>query len=403
MPPLRSFLLGTLLLSCALGCQTQPPQAAEGGFVEEAPPRSAHPRTIAMKPDTSSPSPESPAPSAAQKALPLPWWDVAYPERFDTQALPNRLPRVSVDGNRFVDEAGNTVVFQGVSIADPDKLARQGRWSPKLFEVIASWGANVVRIPVHPVAWREVGRDGYLKLLDRAVLWANQSGLYLIIDWHSIGNLHMGLFQHPMYDTTLQETYEFWRAIAHRYKDVSTIALYELFNEPTVYNGTLGAASWAEWKVINENVISLIRAQDDKAVALVAGFDWAYDLSPVAKEPIERKGVGYVSHPYPMKTTRPFEKKWDETFGFVTKKYPLVATEIGYALPGSPGAHVPVIDDGTYGPEITDYLAKKGASWVAWCFDPDWSPQLIADWDFTPTPAGDHFRKIMLERKTKAP
>jgi hypothetical protein len=348
------------------------------------------------------PAPAAPTEASAKKETSVPWWEVPYPKQFDASVLPKKLPRVRVEGNRFVDESGSTVIFQGVSIADPDKLVRQGQWSPRLFEEIARWGANIVRIPVHPVAWRGVGREAYFKLLDEAVQWANQTGMYLIIDWHSIGNLKAGLFQHPMYDTTQQETYEFWRSVAFRYKDVPTVALYELFNEPTVYNGTLGAVSWDEWKKINEELITLIRAAAPQAVPLVAGFNWAYELKSVAKSPIALPGVGYVSHPYPMKVTRPFEAKWDADFGFVTQKHPLVATEIGYMKAGLPGAHVPVLDDGTYGAEITEYLEEKGASWVAWCFDPEWSPQLIKDWSFTPTEAGEHFRKVMLARKAKS-
>ncbi len=344
---------------------------------------------------------ESSAAVADESQAPLPWWEVPYPQSFDAGTLPTPLPRVRVSGNRFVDDAGKTVVFQGVSIADPDKLVNQGQWSPRLFEAIASWGANIVRVPVHPVAWRTAGKEAYFQLLDQAVLWANQSGMYLIIDWHSIGNLKSELFQHAMYDTTKQETYEFWRSVAQRYKNVTTVALYELFNEPTVHNGTLGAVSWDEWRRINEELIGLVRAADPNAVPLVAGFNWAYDLTPVAKSPVALPGVAYVSHPYPMKVTRPFEKKWDADFGFVTAKYPLVATEIGYMKPGLPGSHVPVLDDGTYGPEITDYLGKRGASWVAWCFDPDWSPQLIKDWTFAPTESGEHFRRVMLERKAQ--
>ncbi len=387
---LRPVLLGLLSLSWALGCQNQPPARA----AEPAPaPNALPPAALVTVHTTQGP------PAAPPEVPPKRWFEEGYPERFDASTLKTPLPRVSVNGNRFVDEAGNTVVFQGVSIADPDKLLHQDHWSPEIFEEIARWGANVVRIPVHPAAWREEGRAGYFALLDQAVLWANQSGLYLIIDWHSIGNLKAGLFQHAMYDTSQQETYEFWRSVSHRYKDVTTVALYEVFNEPTVYGGTLGAISWDEWKGINEEIISLIRAQDEHAVPLVAGFNWAYDLEPVAKSPIARPGVGYVSHPYPMKVTRPFEKKWDEDFGFVAKKYPLIATEIGYMRPGLPGAHNPVLDDGSYGPEITDYLAKRGASWVAWCFDPEWSPQLIKDWTFAPTESGEHFRKVMLERK----
>ena len=33
-------------------------------------------------------------------------------------------------------------------------------------------------------------------LLDQAVDWANELGLYLILDWHSIGNLKEEKFQH---------------------------------------------------------------------------------------------------------------------------------------------------------------------------------------------------------------
>jgi aryl-phospho-beta-D-glucosidase BglC (GH1 family) len=65
--------------------------------------------------------------------------------------------------------------------------------------VIHAWGANVVRLPVHPVAWRARGQSGYFDLLDQALAWATELELHVIIDWHSIGTLRTGLFQHPMY------------------------------------------------------------------------------------------------------------------------------------------------------------------------------------------------------------
>jgi endoglucanase len=110
-----------------------------------------------------------------------------------------------------------------------------------------------------------------------------------------------------------------------------------------------------------------------------------------------------VSHPYPQKTGEPLEKNWEEAFGFIAQKYPLFATEIGYMRSDEPGAHIPVEnDDGTYGKRITDYLHKKGASWTAWCFHPQWSPQLVSDWDFTPTESGKHFRSVMQKQKTSS-
>ena len=143
-----------------------------------------------------------------------------------------------------MDEAGETVVFRGVSIADPDKVERDGQWGPALFEEVADWGANVVRLPVHPRAWRQRGEEGYLELLDQAVEWAGAAGLYVVIDWHSIGNLRTEVFQDPMYETSKGETARFWRTVSQRYAGNPTVAFYELFNEPTSYNGTLGRLSW---------------------------------------------------------------------------------------------------------------------------------------------------------------
>jgi len=192
------------------------------------------------------------------------WWNVPYPGVFEVTKLPKTTGWIRVEGNRFVDEKGRTVILRGVNISDPDKLQKGGHWSKRHFEVIKGWGANVVRVPVHPVAWKERGEDEYFKLLDQAVEWASELEIYLIVEWHSMGNLEMGLLQHPMHETTKQGTFEFWRAIAHRYAGVSTIAFYEIFNEPTLFNGQLGRMTWGEWKRINEQIIDIIRAHGAK-------------------------------------------------------------------------------------------------------------------------------------------
>lgn len=46
---------------------------------------------------------------------------------------------------------------------------------------------------------------------------------------------------------------------------------------------------------------------------------------------------------------------------------------------------------------MTNYLTRKGISWVAWVFDPDWAPQMIEDWNYKPTMQGKHFREVMLK------
>ncbi|GAB4242561.1 MAG: hypothetical protein Kow00109_18280 [Acidobacteriota bacterium] len=305
------------------------------------------------------------------------------------------LPALRVEGNRFVDAAGRTVILRGLNAADPDKLARDGQWNERYFQEMARWGANVVRIPVHPAAWRSRGSDAYLDLLDRGVDWAEQHGLYVVIDWHSIGNLKERKFQHAMYETDIDETIQFWKTIAKRYQGRAVVAFYELFNEPTVSGPRFGSMTWPEWKEILVRIIAAVRREDPAKIVLVAGFDWAYDLRPVAENPLDAPNVAYVSHPYPQKRQPPWEEKWEADWGFVADEYPVFLTEVGFCLEDEPGAHIPVISDESYGRALTAYAEKKGVSWAAWVFDVDWSPMLISDWNFTPTTQGRFFKTYL--------
>ncbi|HVN48347.1 MAG TPA: cellulase family glycosylhydrolase, partial [Bacteroidota bacterium] len=306
----------------------------------------------------------------------------------DKKMPPHILPLVQVKGNKFVNAAGDTILFRGVAIADPDKLEQQGRWNKNLFVQVKELGAMIVRIPVHPVPWRMRTPEQYLPLLDQAVEWCSELGMYVDIDWHSIGNLGMELFQNPVYNTTRKETYEFWRTMAIHFKGNTTVAFYELFNEPTVENGKLGSLTWSEWKAINENIIRLIRAYDTEKIPLVAGLDWAYDLTPLRIEPIQAAGIGYVTHPYQHKRKPPYEPKWEEDFGFAASEYPVVATEFGFIERGSATEE--------YKNAIVQYLERNGISWICWVFDPDWYPQLIESFDtFKLTGSGEFFQQAL--------
>ncbi|MEI9947393.1 MAG: glycoside hydrolase family 5 protein [Chitinophagaceae bacterium] len=308
-----------------------------------------------------------------------------------------QVKRIKVKGNKFINDSGDTLIFRGLNTSDPDKLANEGHWNKEYFTEIKNWGANIVRFPVHPTAWRKRGQQDYIKILDEGVALAKEIGAYVIIDWHSIGNLRSQLYQSPNYETTQKETFEFWRTMAQHYKNEPTVAFFELFNEPTVYNGQLGTCTWAQWKELCEEMITIIRAHGCPAIPLVAGFNWAYNLTEVAADPINKEGIGYVSHPYPMKRSKPWEGQWTKDWGYVAEKYPLLLTEIGFSGADDRGAHVPVISDESYGDAITKYTTAKGISYVVWVFDPRWAPPLFEDWNFTPTRQGRYFKKALQE------
>jgi hypothetical protein len=311
----------------------------------------------------------------------------------DSAAKPEPLPRISVKGNRFVDPSGKAVLFRGVSIADPGTLVDRGQWNRQLFAAVKDLGANLVRLPVHPRQWRLKGKEGYLKILDQAVGWSGELGMHVIIDWHSIGNLQSEQFQpsgNDDYETTKAETFKFWQTASEHFKGNTTVAFYELFNEPTHYSGMLGTMTWTEWRDLNEEMIGIIRFSDKEAVPLVAGFDWAYDDTGFRYEPIRADGIGYVTHPYPNKRSQPWEPRWEEDFAFLSDKYPMIATEIGFEAGG------PYSDGEDYGNRITRFLEGHGISWMAWVFDAEWTPRMLKSYDgFTLRPDGEFFRDAM--------
>ncbi|MGB6727843.1 MAG: cellulase family glycosylhydrolase [Terracidiphilus sp.] len=335
------------------------------------------------------------AQSATQPALPKEqpheWWRGHYFTQTWNAPDGTKLPLISVKGNRFVDPTGQPMLFRGVNIADPDKVESEGHWNRELFEKVKATGANVVRIPVHPAAWRGRGPKEYLALLDQAVEWSTDLGIYVDIDWHSIGNLKEGVFESPIYETSLPETLNFWRTIAAHYRGNHTVAFFELFNEPSVAGGRFGTMTWEEWRDINEEMIGIIRAWNKDTIPLVAGLDWAYDLTGIRTSPIRADNIGYTAHPYPNKRTQPWPPKWEEDFGFAASKYPMIATEIGF----DSGQYGPKELGIVYGHQITSYLESRGIGWTAWCFDPTWGPTMLKSWNYDLTDAGQLFSDVM--------
>jgi hypothetical protein len=152
--------------------------------------------------------------------------------------------------------------------------------------------------------------------------------------------------------------------------------------------------SWSDWKKTVEIMIGIIRANNKQTIPLVAGFDWAFDLTPLREEPINAENIGYVTHPYPFKRSEPYVPKWDEVFGFAAEKYPIFATEFGDDI--NTGTMDP--KGNNYGTQIIGFLEGKGISWAVWIFDPDWGGAKIKNWNYELTPGGEFF-KLALQGK----
>lgn len=305
------------------------------------------------------------------------------------------LPKLSVSGKDFVTPKGKVVVLRGLATSDPYKLYEDGHWNDEYFAMAQEWGANVVRFPIHSTLLEQCGWEQYFELLDEGLEMAAAHRLYVIIDWHGIGNLFTEITADPFYSASQELASFFWKTVAERYKGNSTIAGYELFNEPTTGDyGELGACTWHDWKCLMEEYIDEIRAIDPDAICMVGGLDWAFDLHEAGADPVLRENVAYVSHPYPAKAAKPWPENWEYMFGYMADTYPVVCTEVGF-IPMSVWSGGPCGTDDPYGEILTEYFESKGISFTAWCFDPEWGPNLISDWDYNTTISGEAFKSYL--------
>jgi endoglucanase len=319
------------------------------------------------------------------------------------------LPEISVSGNMLVAD-GQEIVLRGVNALDPLALNRYiGHWENDYFARISSWGAKVVRLPIHPGEWKNRFYNGSgsctfplsyqecrdrMTVIEQAVSWAADNGMYSIIDWHVIGSLVTRYFQDRSYVTTQAETEDFWRQIATRFKDDSRVAAYELLNEPvTDKNGwQVSESQWIAQRDWYEALVDVIRAIDPDKPIICNGLDWGYNLSFAGDFPVSRSSIIYGAHPYPVKSL-----PWDNYFGYLKATYPVLATEFGFQNDGS--AVYDEIDyygGGSYRVDLDTYLESKGIGWMVWNYGPEWAPLLILDWNYTPSEQGAFYRDQML-------
>lgn len=296
--------------------------------------------------------------------LPLEHLEEYQNEKIDT--FPSKL---SVKENLIVDPNQNPVQLRGLMPPDPDRLSEEHRFNRELFVEIKKAGANVVRIPVPPERWVR-DRDYLWRYLDPSVTWAGESGLYLIIDWHYIGNIMTGegpqmpdIEDHP-YDLTL----EFWRSTAHYFRNAPHV-IFEIFNEPQ-------GISARDWQSRATQIVQAIREQGAEQMVIVGGIDYGKDLSWVLERPIQDHNVAYASHIYPAHS----RDTWQFYFGEVSETYPVVMTEWGFMNNSTDSASKYLVGNAdSYGKPLLTFLDEHQVGWIACWYDDQWLPPIFQE------------------------
>jgi endoglucanase len=288
------------------------------------------------------------------------------------------------DGKYIKDASGNVPPLYGVSFpcittivdsrtipGDASKTNIQ-RYIDKATNTADGWRSNVVRFPVYPdwfndetgshQGWKQLDPDTYFSTyLDPAIRYCIEKKVYVIIDWHYIG-------QSWTDPTIVSNTNAFWTYLPPKYANCSNV-LFEIFNEPT---GGITQTDWNSWKTAADAWVSMIRKAAPNNLILVGSPSFSQDLTYVPQNPISGTNIVYIAHIYPGHA----QSNWDSWFGNTADSYPVMITEWGYEA----GATNPC--DGTqtsYGNAFKAYInGKDNIRWTGWCFDYIWHPVM---WD----------------------
>jgi endoglucanase len=293
-------------------------------------------------------------------------------------------------GREIIDPEGTPVKLLGLMAPDPAHLDSEGKFKKEFYVKIHETGANVVRIPVHPERW--VQDSDYLwRHLDPIVGWAGQLNMYVIIDWHYIGNIQTGAGNEmPDIGTAPKElTIEFWKLVSFYFRDTPNV-IFEIWNEPA---GGISADAWQKNAV---DIVRIIRSQGAKQLVIVGGIDYSRDLSWVIQHPLMEDNVAYAAHIYPAHPS----SMWDTWFGDVGQTFPVIVTEWGFMDENRNDAPSYLIGTRTsYGEPFLKYLDERGIGWVACWWDDEWKPPMYTRGWKAPTNYGQFITEKLQEHE----
>jgi endoglucanase len=299
---------------------------------------------------------------------------------------------LQVQGNQLLAD-GKPITLRGVAVGDPI-LARQGRPLSDYQRIAQDWHANVVRISVHPSDWETMPHEKVLAAVESEINAALANGMYVILDWHTIGwpngyyePIEKDWTDDPptLYDSNFDQAKSFWDAASARFGKDGRI-IFELWNEPvrSKKEEDEEIPAWDDLKPFYAQLLQVVRSHSANVV-LATGNEWAYDLRGIRENPLAGENVAYCWHIY-ASTDDNDEKEWARHLDDLQTVAPVMVTEWGFQEKTDEDFKGSVKSFGAK--FVRDFLEGRQLHSTAWCWHPDWTPVMLeADWK-TPTSMG---------------
>lgn len=210
-----------------------------------------------------------------------------------------RYGRLKVSGSQLVNSQEKAVQLKGVSTHGLS-------WYPqyinkKAFQTLRDkWGIEVIRLAMYTAEYNGYctgsaqNQKDLQNLIDEAVTYCDDLGLYVIIDWHILSDSDPNTYK--------KQAKAFFRTMSKKYAKHKNI-IYEICNEPN------GDTSWNQIKSYAKTIIQTIRSQDKHAVIIVGTPTWSQDVDAAAAAPLKGSNLMYAFHYYASTHTEDYRKK----------------------------------------------------------------------------------------------
>src|SRR5213083_1966091 len=301
------------------------------------------------------------------------------------------VPALHVQGNQLVDATARPVRLRGVNRSGTEYACAQG-WGffdgpsdSASVAAIASWKANVVRVPLNETCWLAINGvspaysgAAYARAISDFVGRLNRAGLVVILELHwSAAGTAIALGQAPM--PNRDHTPKFWREVAAAYSgnNADTAEAWRCWRD----GGTCSGMSFQAAGM--QELVDSVRSAGATNVIMVGGVQYAATLSRWREnkptDPLNNLAASWHIYNYSWCNTKAC---WDSTAAPVALQVPLVLGELGQDDHGS-----------AFVTSLMDWMDARQGSYLAWVWDVwhDWS-DLIASYDGTATAYGETFR-----------
>jgi hypothetical protein len=354
---------------------------------------------------------------------------------------------ISIEGNHFVNGAGQTIRLLGVNHASFEYGCvdgfgyNDGHMDDADAAAIASWDATAVRVPLNEDCWLGIngqpnsneGADpplnqaGYQQAVKDYVSFLNAHGLYAILDLHwTAPGAQVAEEQQPMPD--FDHSPDFWQSVASTFKGNPAV-VFDVFNEP--YDPTdprsgddqdpQDQVTWNCWDTGTQSgpgggapcdtsaydpngvktvpyrvaglqtLVTTIRNTGATQPVLTGGLDYANDLSQWAThapdDPLNQEAASF--HNYQGKSCDNVNC-WNSTIAAVAANVPVVTGE--FDEDNFQNASCDNKTQSTFDADYMNWADQQGVSYLAWGWEvlsaQEISDQKCSAFYLTSDPAG---------------